>query len=620
MPYRLPAVVVLALLMLGASDRMAVAQTGSTYDHPTIVEAESGLLGGDFVTQTDGDVTYIVIQTDGEGDAPGDTSRVATYDVTFPEANAYGLLARVRVGPSASSDDSFFYANRFGEKEANDADDWVLVERLRRAGFTDLGDPVHERGEAGNGVWKWINLSRHDFGDDPADFSVPSRRLTRMFQIGGREDGLEIDKFAFVNPTLFYTVEDLDAGNPGRLRLAGNTPLALGFDKFLGNIYSSAQTPDFTTYWNQVTPENAGKWGSVERSRDVMNWGPLDAAYALAKDNGLPFRFHVLVWGNQQPSWIESLPVNEQLEEIEEWFQAVAERYPDIDYVEVVNEPLHDPPNQAGNGGGNYIDALGGTGSTGWDWVVTSFRMARTFFPNAKLLINDFNIVNNSGNITQYLEIISLLQAENLIDGIGAQAHAFSTRGSAQAMIANLDRLAETGLPIQITELDIDGATDQVQLTDYQRIFPALWEHPAVEGITLWGWRPGLWRNSQRAFIIDENGAERPALQWLASYLATQITSAEDIPPLPHTLQLHGSYPNPFKQTATIAYELAEATPVTVTVHDVLGRHVQTLIDAFQLAGPHTVVFDGGQLPAGLYLGRVQAGAHQQTVTLTLVR
>jgi len=308
------------------------------------------------------------------------------------------------------------------------------------------------------------------------------------------------------------------------------------------------------------------------------------------------------------------------LAEIEEWFQAVAERYPDIAYVEVVNGPLHDPPSQAGNGGGNYINALGGTGSTGWDWVLTSFRMARTFFPTAKLLINDFNIVSSASNVSRYLEIITLLQAENLIDGIGAQAHAFSTGGSAQSMTANLDRLAATGLPIQITELDIDGATDQVQLIDYQRIFPTLWEHPAVEGITLWGWRPGLWRNSQRAFIIDENGAERPALQWLASYLATQITSAEDTSSLPRTLQLHGTYPNPFSQTATIAYELATASPVTVTVYDVLGRPVQTLTDTVQPAGPHTAVFDGSQLPVGLYLGRVQAGAHQQTVALTLIR
>ena len=44
---------------------------------------------------------------------------------------------------------------------------------------------------------------------------------------------------------------------------------------------------------------------------------------------------------------------------------------------------------------------------------------------------------------------------------------------------ANLDLLASTGLPIYVTELDIDGPTDEVQLQDYQRIFPVFWEHPA---------------------------------------------------------------------------------------------------------------------------------------------
>ena len=44
------------------------------------------------------------------------------------------------------------------------------------------------------------------------------------------------------------------------------------------------------------------------------------------------------------------------------------------------------------------------------------------------------------------------------------------------------------GLPIHITELDIPGNDDPVQLANYQRIFPVFWEHPAVAGITLWGY------------------------------------------------------------------------------------------------------------------------------------
>ncbi len=207
------------------------------------------------------------------------------------------------------------------------------------------------------------------------------------------------------------------------------TPIAEGHEKFLGNVYSRRQLPQFLDYWNQVTPENAGKWGSVERQRDSMNWVTLDAAYALAKDNDLPFKLHVLIWGNQQPGWIENLPPDEQGAEIEEWFAALAERYPDMDFIEVVNEPVNDPPNQPGEGGGNYLEALGGKGETGWDWIITAFELARQYFPSAQLMLNDYNIVNNPDNLEQYLNIINLLEERQLIDHIGVQAHAFSTRG-----------------------------------------------------------------------------------------------------------------------------------------------------------------------------------------------
>jgi hypothetical protein len=138
-------------------------------------------------------------------------------------------------------------------------------------------------------------------------------------------------------------------------------------------------------------------------------------------------------------------------------------------------------------------------------------------------MINDYSIVNDNNATTNYLTIINLLKERGLIDGIGIQGHAFSTRGAVTTMTTNLNRLATTGLPIQVCEMDIDGPTDQVQLTDYQRIFPTFWEHPAVEGITLWGWRPGLWRNAEQAYLVDPNGNERPALQWLRTYLASPL-------------------------------------------------------------------------------------------------
>jgi endo-1,4-beta-xylanase len=311
--------------------------------------------------------------------------------------------------------------------------------------------------------------------------------------------------------------------------------------KFLGSAFSAAQAPGFATYWNKVTPENGGKWGRVEATRDVMDWSALDQAYALAREHGFPIQMHVLVWGNQQPAWIEDLPAQEQLEELREWFAAVAARYPQLDFVEVVNEPLHDPPNQRGQGGGNYFDALGGTGASGWDWVLNAFRMARGYFPHAQLMINDYDITNDSAATQRYRQIIELLQSERLIDAIGVQGHAFTTRADIPMAthIANLDALAVTGLPIYVTELDVDGPTDEAQLQDYRRIFPGFWEHPAVRGITLWGFRSPVWRNAQGAYLVHSDGSERPALRWLQQYVrgksgcasAAQIGSIERFDP-----------------------------------------------------------------------------------------
>lgn len=311
------------------------------------------------------------------------------------------------------------------------------------------------------------------------------------------------------------------AGLPVLAADAPAAPIAQGAPKFLGSAYSSDQSENFTRYWNKVTPENAGKWGRVEAARDVMHWEPLDAAFGLARSNGLPIHLHVLIWGNQQPAWIEDLPPAEQLEEIDEWFALVADRYPKIDIVEVVNEPLHDPPSQKGEGGGNYLAALGGDGATGWDWVITAFRMARTRFPASKLLLNEYSVTNNVERTRQYLEIIKLLQAEDLLDVIGVQGHAFSTRPDVAMTVhrRNLDTLAATGLPIHVTEMDVDGPTDEIQLADYQRIFPVFWEHPGVEGITMWGYLPGLWRSDERAWLVHEDGSERPAMKWLRRYL-----------------------------------------------------------------------------------------------------
>ncbi|HVO72668.1 MAG TPA: endo-1,4-beta-xylanase [Ignavibacteriaceae bacterium] len=307
-------------------------------------------------------------------------------------------------------------------------------------------------------------------------------------------------------------------------------PLGYGYDKFIGNAYDPVIPASFDAYWNQITPGNSGKWGSVEGSRDVFSWSGADGVYNYAKQKGFSFKWHNLIWGQQQPGWISALPASEQLQEIEEWISAVGQRYPEIDYVDVVNEPLngHNQPD-GGNGRANYKAALGGNGSTGWDWVIKSFELARQYIPNAKLLINDYGIINDNTATTNYLTVINLLKDRGLIDGIGVQGHRFELMNApSNTLKSNLDRLAATGLPIYISELDLgpdnNAQPDEaLQLSAYQRVFPILWEHPGVKGITFWGYIQGqMWQVN--TYLVRSNGTETPAMQWLRNYLSAGKT------------------------------------------------------------------------------------------------
>lgn len=289
-----------------------------------------------------------------------------------------------------------------------------------------------------------------------------------------------------------------------------NAGLARG-NKFLGNIIANNVPSNFGALWNQVTPENSTKWGAVEGNRNVMNWGAADTAYNYARNNGMPFKFHTLVWGNQEPNWVKNLSAADQKAEVTQWIKAAGQRYPNAAFVDVVNEPLHAKP--------SYRNAIGGDGATGWDWVIWSFQQARQAFPNAKLLINEYGIISDPNAAAQYVNIINILKSRGLVDGIGIQAHYFNMDNvSTNTMTNILNTLGATGLPIYVSELDMTG-DDNTQLARYQQKFPVLWKHYAVKGITLWGYIEGqTWQSGSH--LIRSNGTERPAMQWLKQYMS----------------------------------------------------------------------------------------------------
>jgi endo-1,4-beta-xylanase len=282
--------------------------------------------------------------------------------------------------------------------------------------------------------------------------------------------------------------------------------------KFVGNITTRNQVrADFVDYWDQITPENEGKWQSVEGTRDRMVWDGLDRAYNYARQHGLVFKQHTLVWGSQQPTWLAGLPAAEQRAEVEEWIRLFCERYPDTELIDVVNEP---PPHTTPP----YLAALGGAGQSGYDWIVQAFRWTRQYCPNAKLILNDYNNIEYGADNMRFIAIVNALKAAGApIDALGAQAHdAFKLPNATVQMF--IDRLAATGLPVYISEYDIDLADDARQQQIMQSQFTMFWNHPAVRGITLWGYVSGAtWRPNTG--LMSSTGAERPALRWLREFL-----------------------------------------------------------------------------------------------------
>jgi hypothetical protein len=101
-------------------------------------------------------------------------------------------------------------------------------------------------------------------------------------------------------------------------------------------------------------------------------------------------------------------------------------------------------------------------------------------------------------------------------------------------------------------------------------------------------------------------------------------TSTTDVPipehPVPRALQLLQNYPNPFNPTTTIRYEIPYASHVSLTVFDVLGRQIQTLVNTFEQAGRYEVTFNAHDLSSGTYYYRLEAGGSVETKTLLVLK
>ena len=94
---------------------------------------------------------------------------------------------------------------------------------------------------------------------------------------------------------------------------------------------------------------------------------------------------------------------------------------------------------------------------------------------------------------------------------------------------------------------------------------------------------------------------------------------------IPNKFRLHQNFPNPFNPETIIRYNLPENIFVNITIYDLLGKKVKTLVNQAHVAGPQSIVWNanddyGERVSAGIFFYQIQAGGFIQTRKMVLLK
>ncbi|MFI7078850.1 endo-1,4-beta-xylanase [Micromonospora sp. NPDC049903] len=270
-------------------------------------------------------------------------------------------------------------------------------------------------------------------------------------------------------------------------------------------MFSNSQhTTILNREFNSIVAENEMKWDATEPQQNGFNFTGGDRLVAHARANGMSVRGHALVWHAQQPGWAQNLSGTALRNAMTNHITRVAGHFRgQIHSWDVVNEAFAD-----GGGGGRRDSNLQRTGN---DWIEVAFRTARTADPSAKLCYNDYNTDGINAKSTGIYNMVRDFKARGVpIDCVGFQSHLGTTLSSDYQ--ANLQRFADLGVDVQITELDVAQGSNQASI--YERVTRACLAVARCTGITVWGVRDNdSWRRNENPLLFDANGNKKPAYQ-----------------------------------------------------------------------------------------------------------
>ncbi|WP_405014015.1 endo-1,4-beta-xylanase [Kitasatospora sp. NBC_01539] len=299
---------------------------------------------------------------------------------------------------------------------------------------------------------------------------------------------------------------------------------------------STAYASLLKSQFNSVTAENAMKWDAVEPSQGNFNWAAADRLVAAAQANGQVVRGHTLAWHSQVPSWITNggFSAAQLKTMLSQHIATEAGRYAGKVYAwDVVNEAFNDD--------GTRRTSLWQT-NLGDSWIADSFTAARAADPTAKLYINDYNTDGINAKSTALYNLVKSLKQQGVpIDGVGFQAHLILGQVPSD-LKANLQRFADLGVDVAITELDIrmqtpsNATTLAAQASDYGKVITACRGVTRCVGVTVWGlddadsWVPGVFSGYGAATLYDENLQAKPAYAAVATAFGGSTSSPSPSP------------------------------------------------------------------------------------------
>jgi endo-1,4-beta-xylanase len=292
-------------------------------------------------------------------------------------------------------------------------------------------------------------------------------------------------------------------------------------------------TPDYAdvvaNQFSVVTPGNEMKWQVVEPQQGVFDWSGADRLVKFAEQHGQKVRGHTLLWHNQLPDWLTTGVANGtitkgQLADLlkQHIFTEVSRFRGRIWQWDVANEFFTDSDPSGINPNDFWVSHLGA------DIIPQAFRWAHEADPGALLFYNDYNIAGEDGTNAKsdavYAWLRQMLAQGVPINGVGDQGHLDTQYGFPTKMAADLQRYADLGLKVAITEADVrtfvDSPTTQVP-TDHLATFAQPYEFvqmlraalavPECISFTVWGfgdadsWVPGFFTGEGYATIYDVN-------------------------------------------------------------------------------------------------------------------